>query len=81
MMQVQNSEAISQETSTKQYKEVEMKSHTGMSGKNYTHAKISSAESDNSNEVGRLNDSQTTPFTEAFPMSRHVTPSKALVSS
>jgi hypothetical protein len=52
-----------------------------MSGKNYARAKISSAESENSNEVGRMNDSQTTPFTEAFPISRHVTPGKALVSS
>jgi hypothetical protein len=58
-----------------------MKSHTGMSGKNYAHVKISSAESENSNDIGRINDSQSTPLTEAFPISRHVTPGKARVSS
>jgi hypothetical protein len=58
-----------------------MKSHTGMTGKNYARDKISSAESENSNDIGRMNDSQTTPFTEAFPISRHVTPGKALISS
>ena len=39
-----------------------------MTGSNYARAKISSAESDNSNDVGRMNDSQTTPFTDAFPI-------------
>jgi len=80
MISAQISKASPKVTSTKQSKEVEMKSHTGMSGKNYARAKISSAESENSNDVGRINESQTTPLTEAFPISRHVTPGKALIS-
>jgi hypothetical protein len=81
MMKAQQTKASEQVTSTKQSKEVKMKSHTGMTGKNYARAKISSAESENSNDIGRMHDSQTTPFTEAFPISRHVTPGKAIFSS
>ena len=55
-----------------------MKSHGAVKGS----TKISPAESDNSNDNGRMNDSQSTPFTAArvFP-SNEITPAKPILTS